>query len=67
MLTTPNVPCQSAAEGTPVLCLDRSRMAQIARRPAHAPTDAMRHRPLRPDDAAYVIYTSGSTGTPKGW
>nr|UDM84273.1 NRPS [Paracoccus alcaliphilus] len=66
VLTTPNVPCQSAAEGTPVLCLDRSRMAQIARRPAHAPTDAMRHRPLRPDDAAYVIYTSGSTGTPKG-
>ncbi|MCM6776026.1 amino acid adenylation domain-containing protein [Nocardia sp. CDC159] len=34
--------------------------------PAHAPADAERVRPLRPDNLAYVIYTSGSTGTPKG-
>ncbi|RJL07395.1 non-ribosomal peptide synthetase, partial [Paracoccus siganidrum] len=66
VLTTPNVPRRPAAEDAPVLCLDRSRMAQIARRSADAPTDAVRHRPLQPDDAAYVIYTSGSTGTPKG-
>ncbi|NEW28444.1 non-ribosomal peptide synthetase [Nocardia cyriacigeorgica] len=35
-------------------------------RAEHAPTDADRVRPLRPDNLAYVIYTSGSTGTPKG-
>ncbi|UXA16371.1 non-ribosomal peptide synthetase [Mycobacterium sp. SMC-4] len=30
------------------------------------PTDDVRVRPLRPDNAAYLIYTSGSTGQPKG-
>ncbi|MEU2103208.1 amino acid adenylation domain-containing protein [Nocardia sp. NPDC019255] len=34
--------------------------------PSHAPTDAERVRPLRPDNLAYVLYTSGSTGKPKG-
>ncbi|RMC30102.1 non-ribosomal peptide synthetase, partial [Paracoccus alkanivorans] len=66
VLITPNVPQRDAIDGAPELCLDRGRMAQIARRPSAAPTDGMRHRPLRPEDAAYVIYTSGSTGTPKG-
>ncbi|MEU1038520.1 non-ribosomal peptide synthase/polyketide synthase [Streptomyces sp. NPDC005907] len=36
------------------------------RLPAHAPTDADRRRPLRPENAAYLVYTSGSTGRPKG-
>ncbi|MQA27332.1 MAG: amino acid adenylation domain-containing protein, partial [Micromonosporaceae bacterium] len=40
--------------------------AELATRPAAAPTDADRVRPLRPEHPAYVIYTSGSTGTPKG-
>ncbi|MGQ9407863.1 amino acid adenylation domain-containing protein [Mycolicibacterium gilvum] len=30
------------------------------------PTDDVRVRPLRPENAAYLIYTSGSTGQPKG-
>ncbi|MGE2834982.1 amino acid adenylation domain-containing protein [Mycobacterium sp. SMC-4] len=30
------------------------------------PTDDVRVRPLRPENAAYLIYTSGSTGLPKG-
>ncbi|BBY76492.1 non-ribosomal peptide synthetase [Mycolicibacterium parafortuitum] len=30
------------------------------------PTDEVRVRPLRPENAAYLIYTSGSTGLPKG-
>ncbi|MEZ0338646.1 amino acid adenylation domain-containing protein [Mycobacterium sp. pV006] len=34
--------------------------------PSENPTDAVRVRPLRPDNAAYLIYTSGSTGLPKG-
>ncbi|MFD4825019.1 amino acid adenylation domain-containing protein [Streptomyces rubiginosohelvolus] len=38
----------------------------IAGRPAGAPTDDDRLRPLRPGNPAYLIYTSGSTGTPKG-
>ncbi|WP_280480545.1 non-ribosomal peptide synthetase [Nocardia cyriacigeorgica] len=45
--------------------LDAAEEAAVDR-PEHAPTDADRVRPLRPDNLAYVIYTSGSTGTPKG-
>jgi amino acid adenylation domain-containing protein/non-ribosomal peptide synthase protein (TIGR01720 family) len=40
--------------------------AELARQPAHAPTDAHRVRPLHPDHPAYVLHTSGSTGKPKG-
>ena len=40
--------------------------AAVAGRPAHAPTDVDRRRPLHPDHLAYVIYTSGSAGRPKG-
>ncbi|MET7438854.1 amino acid adenylation domain-containing protein, partial [Streptomyces sp. NPDC005568] len=36
------------------------------RLPAHAPTDADRPWPLRPENTAYIVYTSGSTGRPKG-
>ncbi|BBX15855.1 non-ribosomal peptide synthetase [Mycolicibacterium duvalii] len=42
----------------PVTALDTYR--------ADNPTDEVRVRPLRPDNAAYLIYTSGSTGLPKG-
>lgn len=45
-----------------------SSIASIERSegPAHDPTDADRHRPLRLNHPSYVIYTSGSSGTPKG-
>ncbi|WP_344332041.1 condensation domain-containing protein, partial [Kitasatospora putterlickiae] len=53
--------------GVPVLRLDAPEVtAELADRPATAPTDADRAGPLTPANAAYVIYTSGSTGTPKG-
>ncbi|MER6363213.1 amino acid adenylation domain-containing protein [Kitasatospora sp. NPDC001527] len=53
--------------GVPVLRLDDPGVAaELAARPATAPTDADRTGPLTPANAAYVIYTSGSTGTPKG-
>ncbi|MFF4764738.1 amino acid adenylation domain-containing protein, partial [Streptomyces sp. NPDC001292] len=56
-----------AAAGFPRLLLDDpSTAAELAARPATAPTDADRVVPLRPAHPAYVIYTSGSTGTPKG-
>ncbi|MBF6171472.1 amino acid adenylation domain-containing protein [Nocardia blacklockiae] len=44
----------------------RAAEESAAALPEHAPTDADRVRPLRPDNLAYVIYTSGSTGVPKG-
>ncbi|MFF7262582.1 amino acid adenylation domain-containing protein [Streptomyces sp. NPDC008159] len=40
--------------------------AELARCPAHDPTDTDRGAPLTVANAAYVIYTSGSTGRPKG-
>ncbi|WPB88493.1 amino acid adenylation domain-containing protein [Streptomyces malaysiensis] len=38
----------------------------VAGQDAHAPVQADRGAPLRPEHPAYVIYTSGSTGAPKG-
>lgn len=59
-----------AADARPVFVLDSTGFTaaeQSARTlPEHAPADADRVRPLRPDNLAYVIYTSGSTGMPKG-
>ncbi|MGK5628106.1 amino acid adenylation domain-containing protein [Streptomyces sp. URMC 123] len=49
-----------------VLLDDPGHAAEVAARPATAPTDADRTAALRVDHPAYVIYTSGSTGTPKG-
>ncbi|WP_338674450.1 amino acid adenylation domain-containing protein [Streptomyces sp. SCSIO 30461] len=52
---------------TALLALDSpDTAAELARRPAHGPTDADRGAPLSVLNAAYVIYTSGSTGRPKG-
>ncbi|MGF6233855.1 amino acid adenylation domain-containing protein [Inquilinus ginsengisoli] len=51
----------------PRLALDDPGLAaELAVRPATAPTDADRTAPLDPRHPAYLIYTSGSTGTPKG-
>ncbi|WP_429232536.1 amino acid adenylation domain-containing protein [Inquilinus ginsengisoli] len=51
----------------PRLALDGPGLAaELAARPATAPTDADRTAPLDPRHPAYLIYTSGSTGTPKG-
>ncbi|MFE2330517.1 amino acid adenylation domain-containing protein, partial [Streptomyces sp. NPDC059385] len=56
-----------AAAGFEALIWDEPDLAaDLAGRPATAPTDADRVAPLRPTHPAYVIYTSGSTGTPKG-
>ncbi|MFF3935180.1 amino acid adenylation domain-containing protein [Streptomyces phaeofaciens] len=53
--------------GTATLALDApGTIAELARRPAHDPTEADRGAPLGVLGAAYVIYTSGSTGRPKG-
>ncbi|MFD4766595.1 amino acid adenylation domain-containing protein [Streptomyces niveus] len=54
-----------ATTGRIVLDAEETR-ADLATRPATAPTDADRTAPLRPAHPAYVLYTSGSTGTPKG-
>ncbi|MFJ7071664.1 amino acid adenylation domain-containing protein [Streptomyces sp. NPDC098781] len=55
------------SDETDLLSLDASATAaELARRPAHDPTDADRGAPLTVLSAAYVIYTSGSTGRPKG-
>ena len=49
------------------ICIDdRVTLGDLSGRPATAPTNADRIRPLRLQNTAYVIYTSGSTGKPKG-
>ncbi|WHT21650.1 non-ribosomal peptide synthase/polyketide synthase [Crossiella sp. CA-258035] len=53
------------ADAKPVLVIDQEFLAEQGTS-AHAPTDADRIAPLRPEHPAYVIYTSGSTGKPKG-
>ncbi|MDX2694240.1 non-ribosomal peptide synthetase [Streptomyces ipomoeae] len=58
---------ESADDAMALLALDSpATAAELARRPAHDPTDADRGAPLTVLSAAYVIYTSGSTGRPKG-
>ncbi|MGW0468931.1 amino acid adenylation domain-containing protein [Streptomyces sp. NPDC003027] len=69
LLTTADVLAKLPAEARDVLRLDLGdpeARAELAGMPGHAPTDADRRAPLRPEDLAYVIYTSGSTGRPKG-
>jgi amino acid adenylation domain-containing protein len=51
----------------PLLLLDDpATVADLARHPNTAPTNADRTSALLPHHLAYVIYTSGSTGQPKG-
>ncbi|MET9440754.1 amino acid adenylation domain-containing protein [Streptomyces sp. NPDC006610] len=51
----------------PAVVLDDPAVeADLAARPAEAPTDAGRQAPGSPSDIAYIIHTSGSTGRPKG-
>ncbi|GLZ41081.1 non-ribosomal peptide synthase/polyketide synthase [Actinokineospora sp. NBRC 105648] len=45
---------------------DPGIVERLAVGPDHAPTDADRTAPLRPEHPAYVMFTSGSTGRPKG-
>ncbi|MFF7180205.1 amino acid adenylation domain-containing protein [Streptomyces sp. NPDC008121] len=69
LLTTGDLLAKLPPEARDVLRLDLADpddRAELAALPGHAPTDAERHAPLRPQDLAYVIYTSGSTGRPKG-
>ncbi|HET9254780.1 MAG TPA: amino acid adenylation domain-containing protein, partial [Pseudonocardiaceae bacterium] len=57
----------SVPEGTGTLILDDPAvLADAARQPDRAVTDAARLAPLLLAHPAYVIYTSGSTGRPKG-
>src|SRR4029077_21271673 len=52
-------------QGLTVLELDALELErELARAPAHNPTNPERIRPLLPQHPAYVIYTSGSTGKP---
>ncbi|UUU27828.1 non-ribosomal peptide synthetase [Streptomyces sp. DSM 40750] len=54
-------------DGMGLLVLDSpATAAELARRPAHDPTESDRGAPLTVLNSAYVIYTSGSTGRPKG-
>ncbi|MFC3576822.1 non-ribosomal peptide synthetase [Streptomyces yaanensis] len=56
-----------ARTDVPVVVLDDpSVREELARYAGHAPTDADRTAPLRPENPMWVIYTSGSTGRPKG-
>jgi amino acid adenylation domain-containing protein len=55
------------ADMVPLLFIDDASVkADLATRPATAPTNADRTTHLNPTNLAYVIYTSGSTGQPKG-
>ncbi|WP_225729947.1 MULTISPECIES: non-ribosomal peptide synthetase [unclassified Nocardia] len=67
------LPVDPAGTGAGVACrllLDAADLAAAEQAaavlPWHAPTDAERVRPLRPDNLAYLVHTSGSTGKPKG-
>ncbi|MCK1798056.1 amino acid adenylation domain-containing protein [Streptomyces sp. XM4193] len=65
LLTTGSLSGRAGA--TEELALDDpATRTALDRRPAIAPTDGERLRPLHPDHPAYLIYTSGSTGRPKG-
>ncbi|WP_338781635.1 amino acid adenylation domain-containing protein [Streptomyces sp. DG1A-41] len=67
LLTTREALGRLPGEGPERVVLDEAGTeAAFAALPAHVPSDAERHAPLRPGHAAYAIYTSGSTGLPKG-
>jgi amino acid adenylation domain-containing protein len=60
VLTDSRLAGRFAADGAPVICLDRA--AEIFADASAENFPVATH----PDDLAYVIYTSGSTGQPKG-